>query len=254
MIRRIFTLTLLLLTTSGFALAQGITSEIRSGCRQALNQRLSRDNRGAAIQSNLRSARERFGGGNQLRIIGEAEVSIDSSPWRTVSFECIYNTRGDYAESATYNYTDGGGWGGGNGGNGGNGSGGGRPGDGWGRPRPGGRGAANFESLPSVTMRRGGRGGNIIEVKAQVDGMIDIFIRGDQVRYDVINGQTPSYMDVVASVVLPRRELECQIDKRDGRSEIMIIDQPSRFNNFTLHLQINDRAGGADRYEARITW
>jgi hypothetical protein len=34
----------------------------------------------------------------------------------------------------------------------------------------------------------------------------------------------------------------------------MVIEQPSRQNNFTLHLQINDRAGGSDRYEARITW
>lgn len=112
----------------------------------------------------------------------------------------------------------------------------------------------NFESLPSVTMRRGGRGGNIMEVKAEVDGMIDIFIRGDQVRYDVITGQSPNYMDVVASVVLPRREVDCQVEKRDGRAEILVIEQPSRSNNFTLHLQINDRAGGSDRYEARITW
>jgi hypothetical protein len=252
MIKRTVALTLFLLMTSGVGLSQGLTNEMRIGCRQALNQRLSRDSRGATIQSNLRSARERFGGGNQLRISGEAEVSIDNGPWRTVNFECIYNTRGDFPESASYSFTDGGNW---NGGNSGIGAGGGRPGDGWGRPRPGGGGrGVSFDTLPSVTMRRGGRGGNIIELKAEVDGMIDIYIRGDQVRYDVINGQSPSYMDVVASVVLPRRELDCQIEKRDGRSEIIIIDQPSRYNNFTLHLQINDRAGGADRYEARITW
>ncbi|MFN7624244.1 MAG: hypothetical protein ACK5RS_13980 [Acidobacteriota bacterium] len=251
MIKRTLTLTLLLLTTSGVVFSQGLTNEIRTGCRQALNQRLSRDNRGAAIQSTLRSARERIGGGAQMRISGEAEVSIDNGPSRTVSYECIYNIRGDFPESASYTFTGDNDWGGGNPGGG---SGGGRPGEGWGRPRPGGGRGMNFDTLPSVTMRRGGRGGNIIEVKAEVDGMIDIFIRGDQVRYDVINGQNPNYMDVVASVVLPRRELDCQVEKRDGRSEILVIDQPSRFHNFTLHLQINDRAGGSDRYEARITW
>lgn len=225
--------------------AQGALNDTRIGCRQALNQRLARENRGATIRTKLRAVQER-GGGVQLRLSGEAEVSIDSGPWRVVSFECIYNLRGDYAESASYTYTDtfsGGGWN-----NGGDVSGG-EPV----RPRPGGRGV-NFDALPGFTMRRGGRGGNLIELKVQVDGMVDIFIRDDQLRFDVINGQPPSDLGTVAGVFLPRRSLECLVERRDGRAEILIIDQPTRQNNFTLHLQINDRAGGSDKYEARITW
>lgn len=240
-------LTFLLIALSGVGLGQGVSTEIRIGCRQALNQRLARDNRGATIRSNLRSTRER-GGGEQLRISGEAEVSIDNGPSRTVSFECLYNLRGDFAESASYRYSDDG-----NGNQGGWNSGGGWPGGESARPRPGGRGV-NFDALPGSTMRRGGRGGNIIELKVQVDGMVDLFIRDDQLRYDVINGQPPADLGTIASVFLPRRNLECYVEKRDGRSEIMVIEQPSRQNNFTLHLQINDRAGGSDRYEARITW
>lgn len=245
MIRRGLTTLVLLVAGVGSALGQGISNDMRIGCRQALNQRLARDNRGAAIRSNLRTTRER-GGGDQLRITGEAEVSIDNGPWRVVTFECVYNLRGDFPESAGYSYSDGGYQGGGS------------SGDDWsgtgpGRPRPGGRGV-NFDTLPGYPMRRGGRGGNIIELKIQVDGMVDIFIRGDQLRYDVINGQPPSDLGTVAGVFLPRRNAECYVEKRDGRAEILVIDQPSRFNNFTLHLQINDRSGGSDRYEARITW
>ena len=243
---------LVLTVTGSRALAQGVNSEIRSGCRQALNQRLFRDNRGARIQTTLRNVRDRSLANGQVTLSGEAEVSIDNGPWRTVSFDCTYNTRGDFAESASYSFSAGG-PGGDNDGGGFSGGGNNQPG-GWNRPRPGGGRGGNFDALPGFTMRRGGRGGNEIDLRLQVDGMVDIYIRGDQVRYEVINGQPPNDYGTEASVFLPRRELECQVEKRDGRSQILVIDQPSRLNNFTLHLQINDRDGGSDRYRARINW
>ncbi|NBO64173.1 MAG: hypothetical protein EBU88_04895 [Acidobacteria bacterium] len=245
MIRTVLISALLVSAVSQVAIGQVNSNDVQVGCRQALNRQLARDNRGSAIRSTLRSARER-GGGDQLRVIGEAEVSIDGRPRRMVSFECVYNLRGDFPESVNYNYADGENQGGGS-------SGGGWQGADPGRPRPGGRGI-NLDALPGFAMRRGGRGGNIIELKMQIDGMVDIFIRNDQLRYDVINGQPPTDQGTVAGVFLPRRELECLVEKRDGRAEILVIDQPSRLNNFTLHLQINDRSSGSDRYEARITW
>lgn len=223
--------------------AQSAGNEIRSGCRQALNQRLFRDNRGARIQTTLRTVRDRYLSDGQTGLSGEAEVSIDNGPWRTITFDCVYNTRGDFAESVTYSA-----------GNSGGNQGGSPGGGGFGRPRPGAGRGVNFDGLPGFTLRRGGRGGNEIELRMQIDGMVDIFIRGDQLRYEVINGQPPGDLGTQASVPLPRRELECQVEKRDGRAQILVIDQPSRANNFTLHLQINDRDGGSDRYHARISW
>lgn len=244
-------LMVMMVTISGSAAqAQGVTAEIRTGCRQALNQRLFRDNRGSRIQTTLRNVRDRSLSNGQVSLSGEAEVSIDNGPWQTISFECTYNTRGDFAESASYSAGYSGnnsdrdndrGFGGGGRNN-----------------QPGGRSDSrrgiNFEALPGFTMRRGGRGGNEIDLRLQVDGMIDVYIRGDQVRYEVINGQPPNDYGSEASVFLPRRELECQVEKRDGRAQILVIEQPTRFNNFTLHLQINDRDGGSDRYRARINW
>ena len=253
-------LRMMLATISGsVALAQGVTAEIRTGCRQALNQRLFRDNRGSRIQTTLRNVRDRSLSNGQVSLTGEAEVSIDNGPLQTISFECTYNTRGDFAESASYSAGYSGnnsdrdndrGFGGGGRNN--------QPGGpGW-PGGPGGRTGSgrgiNFEALPGFTMRRGGRGGNEIDLRLQVDGMIDVYIRGDQVRYEVINGQPPNDYGSEASVFLPRRELECQVEKRDGRAQILVIEQPTRFNNFTLHLQINDRDGGSDRYRARINW
>ena len=244
--RLVVALIVMMATISGsVALAQGVTAEIRTGCRQALNQRLFRDNRGSRIQTTLRNVRDRSLSNGQVSLTGEAEVSIDNGPLQTISFECTYNTRGDFAESASYSAGYSGnnsdrdndrGFGGGGRNN-----------------QPGGR-RINFDALPGFTMRRGGRGGNEIDLRLQVDGMIDVYIRGDQVRYEVINGQPPNDYGSEASVFLPRRELECQVEKRDGRAQILVIEQPTRFNNFTLHLQINDRDGGSDRYRARINW
>jgi len=253
----IFAVFLTVLILNLQAVAQSASADVRTGCRQALNRRLfqdnagrdnrRRDNRGARIQSRLRNVRDRYLSDRQVALSGEAEVSIDNEPWQTITFECIYNTWGDFAESATYgtaNYGD----------NSDRNPGGNVGGGGLGSPRPGmGRGI-NFDALPGFPLRRGGRGGNEIDLRLQVDGMIDIFIRGDQLRYEVINGQPPSDLGTQASVLLPRRELECQVERLDGRAQILIIEQPSRTNNFTLHLQINDRDGGSDRYRARINW
>ncbi len=245
--KNLFAVLLTLIFLSVQAGAQSGSADVRTGCRQALNQRLFRDNRGARIQTTLRNVRDRYLNDRQVVLSGEAEVSIDNGPWQTIAFECVYNTRGDFAESATYgagNYGD----------NLGRNPGGNVGGGGFGRPRPGAGRGINFDALPGFPLRRGGRGGNEIDLRLQVDGMVDIYIRGDQVRYDVINGQPPRDMGTEASVILPRREVECQVEKRDGRAQILIIEQPSRSNNFTLHLQINDREGGADRYRARINW
>jgi hypothetical protein len=110
-----------------------------------------------------------------------------------------------------------------------------------------------FDQLPGFDLRSGGRQ-NQIELQIEVDGLVDLYLRDGRLRFDVINGRPPRDAGSRAGQPLPRTTIFCDVEKRRGRNEIRVIEQPSRNNNFTLHLQIDDRQGGADRYEARIRW
>ncbi len=52
----------------------------------------------------------------------------------------------------------------------------------------------------------------------------------------------------------PRNDSNLRLDKRDGRGNIFIVQRPTRRNNFTTIVQINDSKGGADRYRFTLYW
>lgn len=65
---------------------------------------------------------------------------------------------------------------------------------------------------------------------------------GLQVAYQNINGQ------------LPRRAGVVTARKTSGRGSVTVIQQPSRFNDFTAIVQVADTRGGADDYRVEISW
>ncbi len=99
--------------------------------------------------------------------------------------------------------------------------------------------------------RRDGR----FDLRVRVDGSVDFFIRGGEIRFQVRSGAPPRDEGSEYRQELPRGEtLNLRLEQRDGRSPIRIVEEPSRRNNYTLILSIEDAEGGADRYHARITW
>ena len=53
---------------------------------------------------------------------------------------------------------------------------------------------------------------------------------------------------------LPRRAVDVRLEKKHGRGEIEIVQQPSRNNDFTAVVQIRDNKGGSDDYEFELIW
>jgi hypothetical protein len=44
------------------------------------------------------------------------------------------------------------------------------------------------------------------------------------------------------------------VSKREGRGQVGVIQQPSRWNGYTAVIAINDESGGADNYEIEVAW
>ena len=222
---------------------------LRARCTDALQRRISSEERIRFAQVTITRARADSPGRGAVRLRGQAMVGVRGSQDREISFDCRANQSSDLAEVFSWRWgTDQAdpspGWGGRPGGGGNNGG-------GW---RPGGRpGTIPFDQLPGFDLRSGGRQ-NQIELQIEVDGLVDLYLRDTRLRFDVINGRPPRDAGSQAGQPLPRTTIFCEVEKRRGRNEIRVIEQPSRNNNFTLHLQIDDRQGGSDRYQARIRW
>lgn len=90
--------------------------------------------------------------------------------------------------------------------------------------------------------------------RGRVDDDVRIVIRGGRADVETIGG-TPYYdaaTDFNAS--LPRRRVTVSVQKRRGRGEVFIEQQPSRENDFAAVIRIRDSRGGASEYEIEVSW
>jgi len=90
--------------------------------------------------------------------------------------------------------------------------------------------------------------------RGRVDDDVRIVIRGGRAEVETIGG-TPFYdaaTDFNAS--LPRRRVTVSVQKRRGRGEVFIEQQPSRENDFAAVIRIRDPRGGASEYEFDVSW
>lgn len=103
--------------------------------------------------------------------------------------------------------------------------------------------------------------GNVEAARAQsmdwsgtVDDVIQIKIRNRNARIQHVSGGTTYGENYNFRGRAPRDGGNARVDKRDGRGRVFIVQQPSRRNNWTTVVQINDSKGGADKYRFTVYW
>jgi len=90
--------------------------------------------------------------------------------------------------------------------------------------------------------------------RGRVDGYVELRIQGNRVR-SIERGGAPTYNEQASfSNPLPRADVRVQVKKRDGRGKVSLLEQPSRSNNYTAVIGIDDSKGGADNYELEMQW
>lgn len=90
-----------------------------------------------------------------------------------------------------------------------------------------------------------------------IDDRANLIIRGRSVRVQTISGRPNrnGRSDWDGNFGWRNRDSgRARVDKEEGRGSVRIIQQPSRYNNFTTIIRIEDRKGGPDRYRIRVTW
>ncbi len=89
----------------------------------------------------------------------------------------------------------------------------------------------------------------------RVDDVVEIVIRGRNADTRTISGR--AYRDGRARFQGRggrRDNSRADLNKEAGRGRVRVVQQPSRRNNFTTIVRIEDNKGGDDRYSFSLTW
>ena len=112
----------------------------------------------------------------------------------------------------------------------------------------------SFPAPPSKDYNTSAKQGQF-DIRMHVDGEVDFFVRADTIRYRVLNGRLPEDDGSEHSQPIPRTTFRrFELEKKDGRGQITLVESPSAANNFTARFKISDPKGSDDRYHARLRW
>ncbi len=92
--------------------------------------------------------------------------------------------------------------------------------------------------------------------EGRIDDRAELVIRGRSVRVRTISGQRNGQGSAYWSRTLRGnwRPGRANVNKREGRGRVRIVQQPTRSNNYTTIIRIEDLRGGSDNYRVRVRW
>jgi hypothetical protein len=97
-------------------------------------------------------------------------------------------------------------------------------------------------------------GVGIFRWRGRVDGTDIIFLHGNQVqiRHEKSRPITDASFDLPSP--LPFSPVNVQLRRVRGRGRVQVIQEPSRSNDYTAGVLIEDDQGGSDLYEFELLW
>lgn len=93
------------------------------------------------------------------------------------------------------------------------------------------------------------------EIHVWVDRHAEVRMRGDGIFVRTVEGSRSRDGGSECSQPLPYNAVRgFQIRQISGRSRVVLAQQPSRSNNYTAMIAINDEGGGGDNYTFEVNW
>src|SRR5882724_7743469 len=93
------------------------------------------------------------------------------------------------------------------------------------------------------------------EIRVWVDNRAEVRMRGDQIFVRTVEGSRGRDEGSSCSQPLPYNSVRgFQIRQTAGRNRIALAQEPSRMNNLTAMIAIDDAQGGGDNYAFEVTW
>lgn len=90
--------------------------------------------------------------------------------------------------------------------------------------------------------------------RGRVDKEVRLIIKGRNIETQLISGNPNPAGTFSFADPLPTRNVKVEVNKKEGRGKVRVLQQPSRNNDFTAIVQIYDEGGGARDYQLEIFW
>jgi hypothetical protein len=87
-----------------------------------------------------------------------------------------------------------------------------------------------------------------------VDGTSYVRITHNRVRVETASGLPVQRQRYDFSDPLPHAAMNLELVVLDGRGRVRLVEPPSRWNDFTAVVRIDDRSGGRDFYSFELRW
>jgi hypothetical protein len=93
------------------------------------------------------------------------------------------------------------------------------------------------------------------EIRVWVDNRAEVRMRGDTIFVRTLEGAQSRVEGSECSQPLPYNSVRgFQIHQTAGRNRVALTQEPSRMNNYTATMAIDDPQGGGDNYAFEVTW
>ncbi len=92
------------------------------------------------------------------------------------------------------------------------------------------------------------------DIRLQVDGEVEVNVRGDSVFIRVFSGRNAYDDGSECNEPLPRDPRNFSFEVKDSRGDIRLIEEPSGRTGGAAVVRIRDSAGGQGRYHFRLSW
>ena len=92
-------------------------------------------------------------------------------------------------------------------------------------------------------------GDRVLRWTGSVDRDVRIVVRGTRATYGVASGAQPTGVRSSMERALPRRDGYIEVYQRQGRGAVQVIQQPTRYNDFTAIVRVVDAPGSCGYYD-----
>ena len=108
--------------------------------------------------------------------------------------------------------------------------------------------------IMTAEMAIGGNRSGTVFWRGTVDNRVQLIIRGRSIETRIVAGRSYGEGTYSFTNSLPNRNIDIEVNKKDGRGDVRIIQQPNRQNNYTAIVEIYDDGSGARQYQLEISW
>lgn len=90
--------------------------------------------------------------------------------------------------------------------------------------------------------------------RGTIDDVARISVKGTTLTIQTVSGRSYDIGNFSFTAPLPETFVTVGVNKKEGRGDVAVVQQPTGENNYTAIVEVKDLKGGPDDYHLEIFW